>query len=244
MLQHPFLEPLFEWANNIHYYAFGSSMKQEFGKWIDDPNSIISGNSDNSVEVFITGNLEFGKKYEKAILSSMQKIGYDLITIDAQRRLYSSNTIGYEDYTIAVVEKDRNIALLQTNMSQGMFRALSIFIHLIYHVMMKTSTTILIDDIGEGLDFDRSTKLIKLLIDLAENSNIQLVMSTNDEFVMNVVPLRYWQVIQRTGAECKIRNYQNSKEQFDNFKFTGLSNFDLLTTDYLNQPVTTEKASV
>jgi hypothetical protein len=69
-------------------------------------------------------------------------------------------------------------------------------------------------------------------------------MSTNDEFVMNVVPLQYWQVIQRTGGECKIRNYQNSKEQFDNFKFTGLSNFDLLTTGYLNQIAATEQAPV
>jgi hypothetical protein len=55
--------------------------------------------------------------------------------------------------------------------------------------MMKTPATILIDDIGEGLDFDRSSRLIKLLIEIAEkNENIRLIMSTNDRFVMNAVP--------------------------------------------------------
>jgi hypothetical protein len=102
-------------------------------------------------------------------------------------------------------------------------------------VLKKLSTTILIDDIGEGLDFDRSSRLIKLLIEIAEkNDNIQLIMSTNDRFVMNNVPLEYWQVIQRNGGECKVFNYQNSKGKFDEFEYTGLNNFDFLRTDFLN----------
>jgi ABC-type cobalamin/Fe3+-siderophores transport system ATPase subunit len=119
-------------------------------------------------------------------------------------------------------------------MSQGMFRALSIIIHLTYHVLMKTPVTILIDDIGEGLDFDRSIRLIGLLIEVAEKSNIQLIMSTNDRYVMNKVPFKYWQLIQRTGGECRIFNYQNSKEIFDEFEYTGLNNFDFLATDFIN----------
>jgi ABC-type antimicrobial peptide transport system ATPase subunit len=120
-------------------------------------------------------------------------------------------------------------------MSQGMFRALSIIIHLTYHSMMKTPATILIDDIGEGLDYDRSTKLINLLIELAEkNDNIQLIMSTNDRYVMNKVPFKYWQLIDRKGGECKVYNYQNSKEIFEEFKRTGLNNFDFLATDFIN----------
>jgi hypothetical protein len=165
----------------------------------------------------------------------MSKIGYDLTDIDTQRRLYLSTTVRSEDYTLMVTENDRNTFVVQQDMSQGMFRALSIIIHLTYHVLMKTPITILIDDIGEGLDFDRSSKLIQLLIEIAEeNDFIQLIMSTNDRYVMNNVPLEYWQIIQRNGGECKIYNYKNSKEIFDEFEYTGLNNFDFLATDFIN----------
>jgi hypothetical protein len=59
-------------------------------------------------------------------------------------------------------------------------------------------------------------------------------MSTNDRFVMNNVPFKYWQLIDRKGGECKVYNYQNSKEIFDEFKYTGLNNFDFLATDFIN----------
>ncbi|MDR1586147.1 MAG: ATP-binding protein [Treponema sp.] len=235
MIQYPYLEKIHEWAENVRFYPFGSSMNQEYGKAIEDKNTVLDGNSDNSVEVFVVGELEFDNKFKENVLSLMNSIGYELSDIDAQRWQYLSNNIRSEDYTLYVSEKDRDTFVVQKDMSQGMFRALSVIIHLSYHVMMKTPVTILIDDIGEGLDFDRSSKLIKLLIDLAEkNDNIQLIMSTNDRFVMNNVPLEYWQVIHRNGGECQVFNYKNSRKKFDEFKYMGLNNFDFLATDYIN----------
>jgi hypothetical protein len=55
-----------------------------------------------------------------------------------------------------------------------------------------------------------------------------------DRFVMNNVPLEYWQVIQRNNGECRVFNYKNSREKFDEFKYMGLNNFDFLATDYIN----------
>ncbi|MDR2607985.1 MAG: hypothetical protein LBC57_06290 [Treponema sp.] len=60
------------------------------------------------------------------------------------------------------------------------------------------------------------------------------LMSTSDRFVMNAVPLEYWQVIQRKGGEYQVFNYQNSKEKIDDFEYTGLNNFDFLRTDFIN----------
>jgi hypothetical protein len=60
-------------------------------------------------------------------------------------------------------------------------------------------------------------------------------MSTNDRLVMNGVPLKSWQFIKRDGGECTIYNYGNSKDIFDEFEFTGLSNFSFLSTDFLTQ---------
>jgi hypothetical protein len=51
---------------------------------------------------------------------------------------------------------------------------------------------------------------------------------------MNKVPLQSWTVLQREGGRIRVFNYQNSKATFDDFKFTGLSNFDFLAYDVVN----------
>ena len=94
-------------------------------------------------------------------------------------------------------------------------------------------TCFLIDDIGEGLDYERSCELIDLLIEKAKSHFVQLIMTTNDRFVMNRVPLEMWTVLNRTGSIVKGYNIHNSAEKFDKFRFTGMSNFDLFATDYL-----------
>jgi len=65
-----------------------------------------------------------------------------------------------------------------------------------------------------------------LLTDKAKNTSVQLVMATNDRFVMNNVPPEYWSVIQRIGAISRIYNYRNSQKIFAEFALTGLNNFD------------------
>ena len=120
----------------------------------------------------------------------------------------------------------------QNSMSQGMFRALSILIQVNYSQMAKKATCILIDDIGEGLDFERSWRLIDLFRRKAEDTSIQLVLSTNDRFVMNHVPLDEWSVLQRQGGHVQVRNCENSRDVFEEFRFTGLSNFSFLEMDF------------
>ena len=116
-------------------------------------------------------------------------------------------------------------------MSQGMFRALSLIIQINYILFSDNmNRCILIDDIGEGLDFNRAIKLIKLLIKKVNNKNIQLIMSTNDRFIMNNTPLKYWQFLIRKGRKVSIKNYENSKNIFDNLYKSGLSNFDLFSS--------------
>lgn len=122
-------------------------------------------------------------------------------------------------------------------MSQGMFRALSILIQVNYARLADRSYCILIDDIGEGLDFDRSARLIELLRDKATASSFQLIMATNDRFVMDHVPLEEWTVLQRQGSHVRVLNNANSRDLFEDFKFTGLSNFSFLETDFARGPI-------
>ena len=116
-----------------------------------------------------------------------------------------------------------------------MFRAFSLLIQINFALLNGTPSCIIIDDIGEGLDFDRSCALIELLMEKVKGSSVQLVMATNDRFVMNKVPLEYWTVLRREEGKTRIYNYANSKEIFDEFSFTGLNNFDFLATDFLQQ---------
>ena len=101
----------------------------------------------------------------------------------------------------------------------------------------------MIDDIGEGLDFERSCCLINVLREKAIKSAMQLILSTNDRFVMNQVPLEEWSVLQRDGSHVKVRNFENSRDIFEEFKFTGLSNFSFLEMDFINEATNEEIAS-
>jgi AAA15 family ATPase/GTPase len=246
-IQHPFLQKLFNWAEGARFYEFSTPMGRNTFLLTNNTNNIIFNPKDYGavVAVFLKGEQEFSHEFKKSVLNSMNDIGYTLkfVSVKSVPEVLSSIPLGVmppvpvnsNALMLYVSENADNINITQQQMSQGMFRALSLIILMTYNIFKKLSSTILIDDIGEGLDFDRSTKLIKLLIDLAEkNDNIQLIMSTNDRFVMNAVPLEYWQVIQRKGGECRVFNYQNSKEKFDEFEYTGLNNFDFLRTDFIN----------
>jgi hypothetical protein len=59
-------------------------------------------------------------------------------------------------------------------------------------------------------------------------------MATNDQFVMNRVPLDEWSVLQRKGSKVSVRNIHNSKKVFEDFKFVGLSNFAFFEMDFAN----------
>jgi energy-coupling factor transporter ATP-binding protein EcfA2 len=244
ILQHPFLEKIFEWTNGIRYFSFGTSTGQGSFLAPQDMEKIEKLSAENRIRdtnnasaLYLAGKNEFGKSFDDEIIECMGKIGYSLSNIALRQNPFFA--IQLEDnnpiFMMSVNETDRKAHLFQSQMSQGMFRALFLIIQIAYNLRKNISKTIIIDDIGEGLDFDRSSRLIKLLIEIAEkNDNIQLIMSTNDRFVMNKVPFKYWQLINRRGGECCVYNYENSREIFDEFKYTGLNNFDFLETDFIS----------
>ena len=142
--------------------------------------------------------------------------------------------------TMYTVESDLGFKNPQTQMSQGMWRALALVIHLNSCTFSKNKQLILIDDIGEGLDYERSVAIIDLLISKAKTNDIQLMMTSNDRFVMNKVPLEYWSVLKRKGGIVKMFNLRNSQKQFDKFKYIGLSNFDFFASDFFESEVTND----
>lgn len=233
-VQHPFFEDLYQWGKSLRHYLFGTQLGKEhlavFIKETKDEEENLK-QTEKVVSFLKKGIEKYGERLKRIIIEEMKLIGYSIEDIDVSPLPYIIIQ-GSPVNAIYVKEKDLEDRTYQHEISQGMFRALSLLIQINYSQLERLPSCILIDDIGEGLDFERSTSLIKLLIEKIKQAPIQLIMSTNDRFVMNNVPLEYWGVIQRKGPICKIYNYENSQELFEEFQFTGLSNFDFLATEY------------
>jgi len=236
--QHPFLEPLAAWSSSVRFYPFGSEFGRQviFAAPIDETQITASESSGQStpdphqvVQQYVRGWLKFQKPFDDAILRDFKAVGYDCEIVEAVHAREFSDAMPFivDKIPVGLQVKERDLPgpTRQFDMSMGMYRTLALLIHVNYIVSAKEGTTILIDDIGEGLDFERSTALIKQLIKKC-NKNIQLIMTSNDRFVMNEVDLKYWHIVNRTSSSVRILDYGTSKEVFDKFKRVGLSNFD------------------
>lgn len=246
-IQHPFIDDLYRWAQGVTKLDFGSNSGK--GQLVIKADELINQNTETKLNIketdkvisfFLHGEKEFGNRFKKEILSDMNLIDFSIedIGVDSfdgvsivSPQILSSLSIG-QPSGIYVQETDLKIQTIQLSMSDGMFSALSAIVQFNYILLSNNSTCLLIDDIGEGLDFGRSSALVKRLIEKAQKSPIQLLMTTNDRFIMNAVPLEYWLILTRQGGQVTNLNYRNAKDMFDEFENTGLSNFDLFSSGY------------
>jgi predicted ATP-dependent endonuclease of OLD family len=236
-IQHSFLEPLYAWASSVRHYHFGSTLGKNNVTFLQPGSPKVDERDENAVvEIFRDGIKKYPSEFISSIIRDLAIIDYHVedVHINSPISMQIAGLPG-EPLVLRVKEKDLPGITDQFSMSQGMFRVLSLLIQVNYLQLNKTATCVLVDDIGEGLDFDRSCRLIELLRSKADHSNLQIILSTNDRYVMNQVPLDEWSVLQRKGNHVKVRNYSNSREVFDEFKFTGLSNFSFLELDVINE---------
>lgn len=238
-IQHPFFAPLLQWAGSLYYYPFGTTLGKDVLAFIVKDPVIPFDPKDPGrvVAKFRQGLKDFGDPFKRSIIADMSSIGYELEDVDTQPLASITLTGPFGGPAVGMCVKEKSLRGMtdQNEMSQGMFRALSVIAQITFAQMSTTPSAVLIDDIGEGLDFERSCQLIKLLMNKAAGSHVQLIMATNDRFVMNAVPLESWSVLKRCGGGSRIFNYDNSKAKFDEFKFTGMNNFDFFATDFLDE---------
>ena len=247
-VQHPFLELLYNWGNGLRFFSFGTPLGRDraepfniFSPSTELTEKIILKDYNLVLRVFKKGLEDYKNDFVNRIKEDMKRINYKLDDI-AINKLTHGFPKGIDILGLVIKESGLKCRVEQTFISQGMFRVLSLIIQLNYlkfaSSSKKYSNCILIDDIGEGLDYGRSSSLVNLLIEYAKTTNIQLIMTTNDRFIMNNVPLEYWSVIKRTGNTSKIYNYRNSRDIFDKFEYTGLNNFDFFSSKYYSKKPT------
>lgn len=224
----PYFEKLVMWGHSLKNYYFVNQVEKnrlvkdytqveyEVDPDIEDPEVLIY--------TFHKGKEKFGNLFIDDIVKSMQDLGYNITDVDIEKTR--------KGYYGLCVEENGEYSVSQRDMSQGMFRSLSLFIMLDYARLKDMSFCLLIDDMGEGLDFERSKKMMDLVIKKVNKSNMQFFMTSNERHIMNQISLRYWSVIGREHNKSVFYDYINSKEIFEDFKYTGLNNFDFLATDF------------
>lgn len=233
-IHHPILEKINSWCQNSMMCEFGTDLGKNQGTREERLENLSERYFMNTN--YLTRNLKyalekrnFGKMLKEKIISQMKELDYCIDDIQFEK--YQGDLYG-----IKLMEQGIPNGVPKLEISQGMFRAFSLITHSLINLFENKINLMIIDDIGEGLDYNRSTKLIKLLIENSKDSNSQLIMATNDRYVMNNIPLKYWHIIDRESSNIKFYSYEKYKDVFDEFEFTGLSNFDFLATKfYLNK---------
>ncbi len=220
--QYPYLEWIHFWGKNLKFFRFGSLLGKD-----KTHNEDTNFKEDQIPILILLENSPETAKNKAQTLQDMNKLGYDLQAI-------ALDTITIHDLPVGMGLKvtEQGVDIPQRDMSQGMFRVLSLLLQINQYLFKNIPTCILIDDLGEGLDHQRSKALVDLLLQKARHHHIQIILTSNDRFVMNKIPLENWLVVHKEDKKSIFYGYQNSKEIFEEYKYSGLSNFDFLATEF------------
>lgn len=216
----PYLEDIVNWAEHSFGFKFGNI--SPYAKLNEQEYDLLT-----AVEDIPTLFRSLPKEYKELIMKQFNEVGYEVSDIFIQDRV--------EYVVLYVKEKDIEKALPHYKLSQGMFRTLSVIIYLAYLLSRKSPALVIIDDLCEGLDYERAKNLGKLVFEECQNSNVQIIATSNDSFLMDSIDIKYWNILVRNGKIVSALNNTNSSEIFRKFRFTGLSNFDFFSSDFLLQ---------
>jgi AAA15 family ATPase/GTPase len=229
-VDYPFFEEIVFWAEHFKSYGFTNIIPLSNYGAVNSvpmhPTIILS--------VFLQRD---DNQFKTSFIEDLNKIGFNISSIASQK--FPDGTL-----TFNITENGLSKPINEHELSEGMFRALALLAFVYYLLDTKIPSTILIDDLAEGLDFNRATNLAQLLLEKTEKSNIQIIATTNDSYLMNAIPTHHWNILKRTGNVVNSYNYKNSKEIFEDFDFSGLNNFYLFTSDYLDKAIWKKEKSL
>ena len=173
------------------------------------------------------------KMYERTpniqqhLLELLYKLGYEIEAV-----LIDTMESGRQ--RLFLKERGVEFALGYTELSNGLFRVLSVLIYMLYSASLKNTRCLMIDDLGEGLDYQRSNLLGNIVFDFCRGHDIQLLATTNDSFLMDTVDIKYWTVLSRRGGVVTAISESTHPDMFRQFKMMGLNNFDLFASDFID----------
>ena len=209
-------------------------------KWAEESviRSFINESSPSQEELFELVS-EFTPEMKQHVIEMANTIGFPLTSIDTFENIINRGTNTNNDLSgvklIMLEEKEVEAYLFFDNLSSGMYRTILLLLLIEQLTHLKHPALIAIDDLGEGLDYSRATKVGKLLFKMCEENNVQLIATSNEQVMMNIVDINQWNILVRKGTYVKSITSAMCPKEFEEFKFSGLSNFDFFTSDFLNR---------
>ncbi len=192
-----------------------------------------------------TGAVEAGIIHTHAKIAWMyQKLKppmQEKVLMQMQKLQFAVNAISYNEWTDTLMIEDKNqdqkrVQIPLFKLSQGMHRSLSTLILLAYLTQENKIQLLIVDDLGEGLDYMRATQLGKILIDTCNSHHVQFICTSNDYFLMDVFDLENLTVLaDYTEQGLKIVNQTHYPELYERFTTCGLSNFDFFSSDFIRR---------
>lgn len=220
--RYPFIEEVISWADDTIIRSF-----------IDTKNP--------TPEQLYNIVSEFNDDMKKHIVEMANCVGFPLTMIDTWENAFNIDVKKLDSTTIEklkfILFKENGVApfLFADEMSDGMQRTILLFIFIEFLINIGYPAMVAIDDLGEGLDYERATKVGKLLFETCLKNNVQLIATSNEEFMMNIVDIDRWNILVRNGQKVKSITSKSNPKVFEEFKFSGLDNFDFFTSDAINR---------
>jgi hypothetical protein len=220
--QYPFFEKIVNWAEHSYGLKFGSI----------SANSLLKHHEFdmlNSTDFVHSHFPELSLNGQDLVKHYLNETGYSISNI--------THTRSDEDTILWINEEGIEKGIPHYRLSQGMLRTLMLLIFIQHLIESKKPSTVVIDDLCEGLDYSRATKIGKLVFELCKTNHIQLIATSNDSFLMDAVPIEDWNILRRTGKVVTSINARKYPDLFANFHYTGLSNFDFFSSDFIKKRI-------
>ena len=216
---YPEIESLMSWVEGIFFVS--CSIINPFTIINDHPGFINPIPFSELVE-------SLTKTENKKVLAAAKQLGYDIVEMESAE--YFTNL-----KLVSVRERYFRSGFLNVQLSSGMLRVLYLLSFMEYIKHSNRISLLLIDDLGEGLDYSRATHLGQLIFQQCLQDGLQLIASSNDAFLMEIVDISNWQILRRTGGKVSSINQTTHPDLFRKFKMTGLSNFDFFSSDFIDK---------
>lgn len=168
------------------------------------------------------------------VLEKVKRLGYNIESI---KTVDAANGLKW----VQIKESSVSNEMVDIQLSSGMLRTMYLLFFMSAIRNNKKLSMLLIDDLGEGLDYRRSIDLGKTIFEDCAHNKLQLIASSNDAFLMDVVDIANWQVLRRTGSTVSSINQTKNPDLFRKFRMTGLSNFDFFSSDFIDSYIGRER---
>lgn len=220
-LSYPYLEEIIAASSKFHFLDIGDSqvliaMARMTSEQL--PLEIMSALTPQLFKQFVTE-----KEKEKKIIEEINEMGFPVEDI-----LLKGVIVGNEQLPmIFFKEKGVNTPYALTETSTGMAKIVFIILCL---NLIEEGSCVLMDNVGDGLDYKRSQELLRIIEE--KSKSMQIIVSTNNENLLNQTNILNWNILLRNGSSVQAFNYNNSKDKLLKFVDSGLSNYEYFKDEY------------